>query len=1644
MSSMAGPVKQFFLRWLGPLAIMAAIFVISGVLGRPVDEGDLSARVIWPERLSASTPGVLVIVARDTGELDSPPISGASVALYQMSGAGRSRWQSGQDLAEQVAGDIGLRAIATGKTDASGHALIVLPPVTRDTDGAGIQRSEGEDIALLLRVEREGDQRVMRRVYSLPAEARLALTSDRPLYQPGQPIKLRALGVDPDSGRPISGAIKWTARDPRGNLVLQEEGELSAAGIAAIELPLSSQCVQGQYNLQVEYSGVQATLAVDVRPFRLPRYKVEVAPDRGAIQPGETLAGKVRARFTYGDPVGGAQVLMTVVFTRVDGRTEAAEIKGETDAEGVLAFSWQAPPDLRAGDALSVQAVVETEAGRAERGVASVQVGGQRLSMELLASGSAGWLVGVENKGFVIVTDGAGRPVARASVVLKLPEQREERIERLTTDEDGQARFTWTPYTSGLTVRAEISPAEGQSVLIDQSIGGSWGRAFMASLSPTAAVGEPFTFEVGGFSGAGTVVAFNRGYPVAATAVHANGETSIDFGDEARGLVVLRLIDQNGGQQASLPVWVVQRGGEAVEIKADADLHAPGGKASLGLSFPATVDEGQAAPVAPVTFGIVGVDEALYALKERSQLPLGLLLRQDPGQAEAMAGALASVERAKAGGALTRRIEASRFAQRFASSGENFNNHEDLTRDLETIARRPWVHGWVLVLAALVLVLAASAMRTTGRAVTRGAFSWRRAGGLLGVAFAALVCALIMGVASGEALAGGLVVWAGVVLCWAVAAGMRAPEMRLSAWLWSGLGMILLALAIVLTQVSVHVEDWVGVALAGALGLPALALIVEIVLWAFVLHARGMRQPGFGLITIVGILGGGTLGVMGFLTMGRMSPDAARYAEQAMAPSGGAFMAKAEEGAAEREAPAPSAAPAANTPQEAQEAPRVRSFFPETMIWMPEVASDAEGRAKVDLDIPDSITTWRVDATATTWDGRFGDGRLGMRVWQPFFLELELPTHLTAGDRVEVPVSVVNNHDKALRVRLEARGEGALEVVEAPAAVELEAGQRQIAILKVFARSSGVGSVTASAIPDSGQGDAVRREASVRPDGRELTRTRSGLVRKGFRTAIDVPGSALEGSASASAAIFPSAISDAEDGLDGMLRGPMGCFEQTSSANYPNVMILRALRQVEPSKWPKGKEKWQEEVVKARKHLAMGYQKILSFQLDSGAFSLYNDAQSHGWERQPDIMLTAYGVMQLTEMATVYPVDKAVIERATRWLASQQNPGGTWPVYAGRISGGAWRSNDDAAQLRSTAFVAWALLQAPSADLTRAATDKALDHLERSAGESGAPDTVALSVNALVAGRRAEAAAQLSDRLAALAQRQDDAVWWVMSGSSWMGGWGQYADLEATALAAYALLSVEKHGELLQPALRHLAQSRSPWGGWGSTQATVWTLRALEKIRSLDTGRVVLSVFLDEQPWAEDNPSSPSEGKVIVEPGDALVHRFSKPSIAVGQSHFMVQTSSSTAAMAQATARYALAWGDPAAQVNGERLAISIVSNFKAVSRGGQVEVTAKVRNPGRDAYGASIVELPLPPGAFVDPDQFESWQKARLIDTFEVLPTCVRLYISGFDPLQDRAFTYRFRALVRGEFSLPPARAYLFYAPEPVTEVDGGDLRVD
>src|SRR5262249_16306942 len=119
-------------------------------------------------------------------------------------------------------------------------------------------------------------------------------------------------------------------------------------------------------------------------------------------------------------------------------------------------------------------------------------------------------------------------------------------------------------------------------------------------------------------------------------------------------------------------------------------------------------------------------------------------------------------------------------------------------------------------------------------------------------------------------------------------------------------------------------------------------------------------------------------------------------------------------GAALPKARADSAAPTGGEQSGGQGAQpvRVRELFPETMLWRPALITDAEGVAKLPIDFADSITTWRLTASASSRGGLLGGVEAPLKVFQDFFVDLDLPVALTQNDEVAFPVAVYNYLDR--------------------------------------------------------------------------------------------------------------------------------------------------------------------------------------------------------------------------------------------------------------------------------------------------------------------------------------------------------------------------------------------------------------------------------------------------------------------------------------------------------------------------------------------------------------------------------------------------------------------------------------------------------
>ena len=304
--------------------------------------------------------------------------------------------------------------------------------------------------------------------------------------------------------------------------------------------------------------------------------------------------------------------------------------------------------------------------------------------------------------------------------------------------------------------------------------------------------------------------------------------------------------------------------------------------------------------------------------------------------------------------------------------------------------------------------------------------------------------------------------------------------------------------------------------------------------------------------------------------------------------------------------------------------------------------------------------------------------------------------------------------------------------------------------------------------------------------------------------------------------IYPGVVSQVLAGLEGMLQMPYGCFEQTSSATYPNVLVLDYLKRTGQSS-PRLE-------MQANYLINLGYQKLIGFEVDGepGGFSLFGDPPAN-------TMLTAYGVSEFGDMAKVAYVDPEVIARMVDFLAARQNPDGSWDAYGTDMASSDSTTMDY--RLATTAYIAWGLADGGYAEdrTVRQAIrylERSLDRLERRP-RVGTPQpadtlntyTLALVANALIAG--GGDAAPVIDQLLAQARSEEGQVYWTPGTETYLGSYGTAGAIEVTGIAAQALLRSDTAPDAAQGAVNFLIAHRDPNGSFYTTQATVQALKAL-------------------------------------------------------------------------------------------------------------------------------------------------------------------------------------------------------------------------
>jgi hypothetical protein len=252
---------------------------------------------------------------------------------------------------------------------------------------------------------------------------RILLVTDKPLYQPGQTMHLRALALaEMTLKEAAENELLFEVEDAKGNKVFKKRARTNAFGVAAIDFTLADEVNMGAYRVTALLGGSKAEKTVTVKRYVLPKFKIKTKTERAYYLPLETVKGSLQTDYFFGKPVKDGRV--TVVASTFDVRMrEFARLKAKTDAKGFAEFEVKLPDyfvgqPLKKGNAfVQLEVSVVDPADHEEKVTKTLSVADSLLQLHVVPE-SGKVVPGIENILYVLTTAPDGSAV-EADVKLK-------------------------------------------------------------------------------------------------------------------------------------------------------------------------------------------------------------------------------------------------------------------------------------------------------------------------------------------------------------------------------------------------------------------------------------------------------------------------------------------------------------------------------------------------------------------------------------------------------------------------------------------------------------------------------------------------------------------------------------------------------------------------------------------------------------------------------------------------------------------------------------------------------------------------------------------------------------------------------------------------------------------------------------------------------------------------------------------------------------------------------------------------------------------------------------------------------------------------------------------------------------------------
>ncbi|KAJ3449060.1 macroglobulin / complement [Anaeramoeba flamelloides] len=483
----------------------------------------------------------------------------------------------------------------------------------------------------------------------------------------------------------------------------------------------------------------------------------------------------------------------------------------------------------------------------------------------------------------------------------------------------------------------------------------------------------------------------------------------------------------------------------------------------------------------------------------------------------------------------------------------------------------------------------------------------------------------------------------------------------------------------------------------------------------------------------------------------------------------------------------------------------------------------------ISFDLNDEVTSFRVFV-----DGFDSEGHLGcsqsfvFNSQKPFYIEPKLPTEITGGDQMMIPITIVNSLDRNLKqvlIKGTVQGSGLMiDQKNQTFKTQMEPEQR---IGHVFTMKSQSCKKETNSITILGKSinpnlqDRIKRTLLVKPPGFPYEIRSSGILEENSETEsfqLQMPQTIIKNTIKTNICVYPSPSSNITESLKALIRQPYGCFEQTSNTVYPMVMAIQYMKKQQKN--VKLSEKDEEFMETAYKHLEKGYKKLVGYESSKGGFEWFGEDPAHE-------ALTAMGIMEFSDMSKIWDqVDTKMLKRTTDWIFSRRD----------EENGGFLRNSRSldsfgrAPKHTTDAYIVWALTKA---GIGYSELERQFEKLETDSKTKYKDDSYYLAMAGLALfnvgfiDRSKYYAEQLIDFL----DKKTGEV--KRSMSSITNSQGSNLSVETTSVAMLLWLEHNMAENVIMT--NKFIHSKNNNGRFGSTQATVLALMALIKYDEIMT-----------------------------------------------------------------------------------------------------------------------------------------------------------------------------------------------------------------